>query len=391
MLHPLSTVTGLVDEPLDGWQAHSGGLIQSLEFAASEPDRGFVRGALWELGSAGGPMKAAFAPRGAGVWGPDHHRHVRQRLGRSPSWAVLCEDLPEETNRVELSKTLVDSSGIAAPKISYRLSDNTAANLDWQVARASESLEAAGAWDIQVHRRLPNGHFMGTARMGDDRSSSVVDRWCMSHDVANLGIIDGSVFVTAGSANPTTTIAALALRAAERLIERRADIPTPQRPVSVAGFQALSVTRPADLDNGPVAVAVSMPAPIAPPLRRRLNRLADILIPAADGMPAAGAVDVGGRLLDRVLTVRPDLRDGLLAVLDRPLDDPGAMLEALATDDRAGLRTLRYVVTAAYYLDGDVRSKLGYPGTVATPVRALDFPEFLSEGLLDHLISAPDG
>jgi hypothetical protein len=299
---------------------------------------------------------------------------------------VLCEDLPEETNRVELSKTLVDSSGIAAPKISYRLSDNTAANLDWQVARASESLEAAGAWDIQVHSRLPNGHFMGTARMGDDRSSSVVDRWCMSHDVANLGIIDGSVFVTAGSANPTTTIAAFALRAAERLIERRADIPRPQRAVSVAGFQALTIS-----DRPSVAAPLSILATIPPPLRQRLNRLGDLLIPAADGMPGAAGVDIGGRLLDRVLTVRPDLRDGLLAVLDHPLDDPGALLEALAADDRAGLRTLRYVVTAAYYLDGDVRSKLGYPGTVATPVRALDFPEFLSEGLLDHLISSPDG
>ena len=79
-------------------------------------------------------MKAALgslAPRGEGVWGTGHHLHVRQRLGRSASWAILCEDLPEETNRVELSKTVVDSSGLVAPKITYRLSDNTASNLGW--------------------------------------------------------------------------------------------------------------------------------------------------------------------------------------------------------------------------------------------------------------------
>src|ERR1035441_10018977 len=201
-----------------------------------------------------------------GVGGPAPHLHVRQRLGRSANWAILCEDLPEEANRVELSKTLADSSGVAAPKITYRLSENSQSNIDWQVARAAESLEAAGAWDIEIQQRLPNGHFMGTARMGDDPSSSVVDRWCMTHDVANLGIIDGSVFVTAGSANPTSTIAALALRAADRLIERRAEIPLPQRQVSVAGFQAPTIATP---ETSPARIRPT----IDPTLRRWLNLL----------------------------------------------------------------------------------------------------------------------
>ena len=56
-----------------------------------------------------------------------------------------------------------------------------------------------------------NSHHLGTARMGDDPATSVVDRWCMTHDVPNLGIVDGSVFVTAGAVNPTSTIGALAL------------------------------------------------------------------------------------------------------------------------------------------------------------------------------------
>ena len=64
-------------------------------------------------------------------------------------------------------------------------------------------------------------HLLGTARMGDDPETSVVDRWCRSHDVENLYVIDGSVFVTSGGVNPTATIAALALRATERLIEQR--------------------------------------------------------------------------------------------------------------------------------------------------------------------------
>jgi choline dehydrogenase-like flavoprotein len=52
---------------------------------------------------------------------------------------------------------------------------------------------------------------MGTCRMGNDPSNSVVNSWGRSHDVKNLFIVDGSIFVTAGAVNPTSTIQALAL------------------------------------------------------------------------------------------------------------------------------------------------------------------------------------
>ena len=52
---------------------------------------------------------------------------------------------------------------------------------------------------------------MGTCRMGNDPSSSVVNSWGRSHDFKNLFIVDGSIFVTAGAVNPTSTIQALAL------------------------------------------------------------------------------------------------------------------------------------------------------------------------------------
>jgi choline dehydrogenase-like flavoprotein len=98
MLHPLLSVAALFDEPLDAWQAHAGALIHSLEFANTDPARGFVRGATWSLGSAGGPLRAALAPDGRGRWGPAHHDNVRQRLGRTGSWVLIVEDLPDLDN-----------------------------------------------------------------------------------------------------------------------------------------------------------------------------------------------------------------------------------------------------------------------------------------------------
>ena len=52
---------------------------------------------------------------------------------------------------------------------------------------------------------------MGTARMGDDPTKSVVDRHGRAHDVPNLFIVDGSLFATSAAVNPTSTIQALAL------------------------------------------------------------------------------------------------------------------------------------------------------------------------------------
>ena len=55
---------------------------------------------------------------------------------------------------------------------------------------------AAGAVRTAATVHARNGHFMGTARMGDDPDTSVVDRWSVSHDIPNLVVADGSVFVT---------------------------------------------------------------------------------------------------------------------------------------------------------------------------------------------------
>jgi len=60
-------------------------------------------------------------------------------------------------------------------------------------------------------------HYVGTARMGDDPKTSVLNKWNQSHDVPNLFVHDAAAFVTAGNQNPTLTIMALALRSSERL------------------------------------------------------------------------------------------------------------------------------------------------------------------------------
>ena len=62
---------------------------------------------------------------------------------------------------------------------------------------------------------------MGTARMGNNPEKSVLNKWCETHDVQGLFVIDGSAFVTAAAVNPTNTIQAIALRTADYLIAKK--------------------------------------------------------------------------------------------------------------------------------------------------------------------------
>ena len=236
MQHPYSTVTATCEESLDSWQGPWGQNIYSLEFAETDPARDFVRGAKWMVMPHGGPMFAVAeyhdAHRLAGfdaVWGENFHRAAAELFGRSFTWGIQAEDLPEDHNRVVLDPDSCDSSGLPAARIEYRLSENSRRILDFNVARAVEAAEAAGAISTHVRDIWPTGvgHVLGTTRMGDDPGNSVVDRWCRAHEVPNLYVIDGGVFVTGGSANPTATIMANALRVTDRMIDIRASQEVP--------------------------------------------------------------------------------------------------------------------------------------------------------------------
>src|SRR5207245_2341793 len=153
MLHPFGTVVGLFDEDLGSTHGLWGQHIHSLEFYETDVARGFVRGAKWGLQPTGGPLSMTRSyPWGEqnAIWGADFHRELRKRLGHSAMWGIIAEDLPEEKNRVVLDPALQDGDGIPAPKLLYRMSENSRRLLQFHLARAKESLEAAGAYEVVV-------------------------------------------------------------------------------------------------------------------------------------------------------------------------------------------------------------------------------------------------
>jgi choline dehydrogenase-like flavoprotein len=225
MMHPFGTVVGLFEDDLGSTHGLWGQHIHSLEFYETDAARGFVRGAKWGLQPTGGPVSMTRSyPWGDNeIWGEGFHRGIRQRLGHSAMWGIIAEDLPDEENRVVLDERLTDASGIPAPKIIYRMSENSHKLLAFHLARAKESLEAAGAYRTVVAPliRETGWHLLGTAKMGRDPGTSVVDPWGRSHDVPNLFIFDGSIWPTSSGMNPTATIAAMSLWCSEHLVQTR--------------------------------------------------------------------------------------------------------------------------------------------------------------------------
>jgi hypothetical protein len=133
------------------------------------------------------------------------------------------EVLPRFENFVAIDPAVVDKFGIPVLRISMSWGENEKAMIPDMAVAATQMLEAAGARNIQpftVLDRVPGYgiHEMGTARMGRDRKSSVLNEYLRTHDIDNLYVMDASSFVSGGCQNPTLTIMALAVRSTDYLL-----------------------------------------------------------------------------------------------------------------------------------------------------------------------------
>src|SRR5262249_16589058 len=150
-----------------------------------------------------------------GLRGQALHDELRSQVSRQLRITSLMEQLPDPSNRVTLDPNESDIYGVPLPRIAYSLDGYLHAGLAAARAPHAEIFPRLAAPEVQ-HRDAAEGagHIIGTARMGSEPKSSVVDRDLRSHDHPNLFLVGSAVFPTSATANPTLTIAALSLRAA---------------------------------------------------------------------------------------------------------------------------------------------------------------------------------
>ena len=142
----------------------------SQEFYETDLSRGFVRGYDLQItGVTSSPLPTALGgiQQETVPWGEDHHRIFGERFGHTIGITVMTEDLPEEHNQVTLDPNLTDSHGIPAPKIEYKVSENTDRMLDHGVERAKEVL-GGGRGEGGLHVAHPAQRRLASAGHGAD-------------------------------------------------------------------------------------------------------------------------------------------------------------------------------------------------------------------------------
>ena len=176
-----------------------------------------VNGLKLEFLNYAGPTVVGAALSGE-TWGDALRDQVADVYGQQVGMGALVEQLPRKENRVTLDPSTTDDHGNPVPDVRWSLDSATRATLrranDLQ-RRVLDELGVEIEWQVGPENTGPAYHQMGTTRMGTDPSNSVVDARLRTHDLSNLWLVGSSVFPTGGAMNPTLTIAALALRAAE--------------------------------------------------------------------------------------------------------------------------------------------------------------------------------
>src|SRR5687767_1231720 len=130
------------------------------------------------------------------------------------------EMLPNPGSYVDLDPERVDKFGLPLARRHVRWAENEQKLFNDMVQWSLRILERARAEILTVPAAPATNHELGGCRMGDEPRTSVVNRDCRTHDVANLYVVDGSVFPSASEKNPTHTIMALAARAADHIAGR---------------------------------------------------------------------------------------------------------------------------------------------------------------------------
>ena len=194
------------------------------DFYETDPARGFYGGGGIDarpLFSAT-PIQHAIVgiPPDVPKWGAGFKNEMAHNFTRQMNMVSSATSLAQDSNNITLDPESKDQWGRPALRVTYKDHEDDMAIARFLQDRAMELIDAAGAeksWKLPLHPSTGGEHLLGTCRMGDDPTSSVVDRNHRSHDIPNLFLCDGSSFVTSGRGQPTMTIMALAFRAADKI------------------------------------------------------------------------------------------------------------------------------------------------------------------------------
>jgi choline dehydrogenase-like flavoprotein len=221
MSHPTWQVFGTFDQPINAFKGMQMGHVMVQDFYKPNPKNNYARGFII-LSYMMTPI--TYANLSGSFFGVDLKDFLYD-YPNTAAWWAHAEGLPHETNSITLDPELRDPRGLPAARLHYEWGDNDLKLAAAARDKAAEMMQASGAKKVRIGLNY-GAHAMGTARMGHDPKTSVVNSHCQTHDVRNLFICDTSVFTTGAGLNPTLTAMAITKRAAAHLSDsaKRGDL-----------------------------------------------------------------------------------------------------------------------------------------------------------------------
>lgn len=192
---------------------------------------GFIGGGTFKWGMGASPIgSAGTLPPSAPTWGTDYKTWLAANANSVATINAQDECAPYEANYLDLDPTARDRLGLPVLRITFNLYQNEITASAFLAEKLSAFLMEAGASETWPIPGMTPGvawpppvtlavHAYGGLRMGNDPDTSVVDKWCFSHEAPNLGVLGGAVMPTQGSRNPTLTLQAIAWRTADHLVK----------------------------------------------------------------------------------------------------------------------------------------------------------------------------
>jgi gluconate 2-dehydrogenase alpha chain len=217
MAHHYNITSGFFDAVTNPSVGPTGANSTIDEFNGDNFDHtglGFIEGA--SLTTTGGNSQAiggvASVPPGTPTWGPDYKNAIKKYFNRRAGIIAQNPCLPYDANYLELDPNVKDALGLPVIRITYTGYDNEVKSGTYLQDKAEAILKKMGATiTVRGPYLFPpaTNHEVGGARMGDDPSKAVVNRYLQSHEMPNMFVASGAVFPTYFGYNPTHTIEAL--------------------------------------------------------------------------------------------------------------------------------------------------------------------------------------
>jgi choline dehydrogenase-like flavoprotein len=227
MLHPLGFVEGTFKQNLQSNHGPEGCCVYSHEFYETNKKNDYKRGFTMQVLRGSGPLETAMYLKKIRKlnFGKNFFKDFFDNYNRTIPIAIISEDLPKKSNYIELDYNLKNKNGIPGVKINYKVDNNTKKILKNGIKYAKKVLEVAGAKKIFSFApvRHTGWHLMGTAKMGKNEKTSVVNENGQCHDIKNLLIVDSSIFVTGAAVNPIATLQALSLKISKNILLNKYD------------------------------------------------------------------------------------------------------------------------------------------------------------------------